>query len=59
MKCEPQTTLVSIGNSPQGLALTGAGGNQRTAASTHRSGLCVEQGLYMSFRSPSDRVVTG
>lgn len=29
----------------------------RRAACTHRSGLCAEQGIYMSFRTSSDRAV--
>lgn len=57
MKCDSQFTLVGIGNSPQGSALTRAGSNQRRVACTHRSGLCVEQGIYMFFRTSSDRAM--
>lgn len=51
------SSLAGIGNSPRGSALTGSGDNQRRIACTHRSSLCVEQGIYMSFRTSSDRAM--
>lgn len=50
--------LVGIGNSPRvqpslgQVAIRG-----RRAACAHRNGLCVEQGIYLSFRTASDRAM--